>query len=237
MDGISLSIKGGQKIGICGRSGSGKSSLVSALFRLLDLSGGKIIIDDVDIAYLPRDEVRSRLIALPQEADILPGSMRFNVDPMQACSDDEILLTLEKVGLSQLSLHDGLDTILSPEMLSHGQGHLLCLARAMVRKGCILVLDEATARFVLFEFGHVRNMLIFSKSIDVETDKLIQTLIRSHFHSHTIIAVAHRLDTIIDFDAVAIMDKGRIVEFDSPAALLEQDSMFKKLYQIQKGVK
>ena len=218
LNGISLSIKAGQRLGICGRSGGGKSSLVSTLLRLLDLSSGSIYIDGVDIATIPRQTVRSRLIALPQEPYLLAGSLRYNVDPLEACSSEEIEQALRKVHLYHLAKgDDGLDVTLAPEMLSHGQCQLLCLARAMLRKGSILVLDEATA------------------SVDVETDSLMQHLIRSEFSTHTVIAVAHRLDTIIDFDAVAVMDRGHIAEYGHPDELLKRGGTFRELYRVQKG--
>ena len=218
LDDISLSIGAGQRIGICGRSGSGKSTLVSTLMRLLDLTSGNILIDGIDISTLPRQETRSRLIALPQDSYLLAGSVRYNVDPLQACSDGAIEDALEKVELHHLvEGKGGLDATLTAEMLSHGQGQLLSLARAMLRKGCILVLDEATA------------------SVDVQTDSLMQRLIRSEFSTHTIIAVAHRLDTIIDFNAVAVMSRGHIIEYGPPKALLKGDTAFKELYQAQKG--
>ncbi|OCL12604.1 P-loop containing nucleoside triphosphate hydrolase protein [Glonium stellatum] len=214
---ISFTIPPGAKVGLCGRSGSGKSSLISSLLRLLDLSSGSIFIDGVDIATLPRQEVRSRLITLPQDPYLLAGTVRDNVDPLHNVPDEEICDALDKVELSHLLEDGGLDKKLTTDMLSHGQCQLLCLARAIVRKGSILVLDEATA------------------SVDVQTDALMQELIRSEFSEYTVIAAAHRLDTITDFDAVAMLDQGRLVEFDSPARLRARDSAFKEMYQIQKG--
>ncbi|KAF1998927.1 P-loop containing nucleoside triphosphate hydrolase protein [Amniculicola lignicola CBS 123094] len=216
---ISFAIPPGTKLGLCGRSGSGKSSLIATLLRLMDIESGSIIIDGIDVSTLPRQTVRSRLIALPQDPYVLAGTVRENVDPIGKVSDREITSALRKVKLDHLVDNEdiGLNAKLNPDMLSQGQRQLLCLARAMVRKGSILILDEATA------------------SVDVHTDALMQHIIRSEFKHHTIIAAAHRLDTIIDFDAVLMLDAGRIVESDNPQNLLCKDSGFKELYQIQKG--
>ena len=237
LDGISLSIRAGQKIGICGRSGSGKSTLISALLRLLDLSSGSISIDGIDISYLPRQETRSRLIALPQDSYLLAGTVRYNVDPLKACSDQDIEDALAKVDLYHLvEGAGGLDATLTEEMLSHGQGQLLCLARAMLRKGCILVLDEATARFVTSPYQLKTYLLTSSQSsVDVKTDSLMQRLIRTEFRGYTVIAVAHRLETLMDFDSIAVMDRGSIIESGPPKALLRKGSAFKELYQTQTG--
>ncbi|KAF2181846.1 hypothetical protein K469DRAFT_740732 [Zopfia rhizophila CBS 207.26] len=217
LDSLSFAIPPGTKLGLCGRSGSGKSSLIAALLRLMEIQEGSIIIDGIDITTLPKQEVRSRLIALPQDPYILAGTVRDNIDPLHVLSDEEICDKLYKVQLGHLLEDGGLDNQLTNDMLSHGQCQLLCLARAMARKGSILVLDEATA------------------SVDVQTDALMQELIRSEFKGYTIIAAAHRLDTIIDFDAVLMLNAGKIEETDVPANLLSRDSAFKELYQIQKG--
>ncbi|KAF2008813.1 hypothetical protein BU24DRAFT_359666 [Aaosphaeria arxii CBS 175.79] len=216
---LNFAIPPGTKLALVGRSGSGKSSLIAALLRLMDIQSGSIVIDGIDIATLPREVVRSRLIALPQDPYILAGSVRENVDPLRCVSDEEISAALRKVQLDHLLDQPtiGLDARLTMDMLSHGQCQLLCLARAMIRKGSILILDEATA------------------SVDVHTDALMQQIIRTEFKHHTIIAAAHRLDTIIDFDAVIVMDAGRIAESDNPENLLAKESGFKELYQIQKG--
>jgi ABC-type multidrug transport system fused ATPase/permease subunit len=219
LNNISFAIPPGTKLALVGRSGSGKSSLISALLRLMDLQSGSITIDGLDIATLPRQLVRSRLIALPQDPYVLAGTVRENVDPLHNVSDEEVIAALRKVQLDHL-LDDedkGLEAKLTTDMLSHGQCQLLCLARAMIRRGSIFILDEATA------------------SVDVHTDALMQNIIRTEFKNHTIIAAAHRLDTIIDFDAVLVLDAGRILETDNPANLLARDSSFRDLYQTQKG--
>ena len=219
LDDLNFAVAPGTKLALVGRSGSGKSSLIAALLRLMDLTSGQIIIDGIDIATLPRQTVRSRLIALPQDPYILSGTIRENVDPLHIVSDADIISALRKVQLDHLIDGEdaGLNAQLSSDMLSHGQCQLLCLARAMVRKGSILILDEATA------------------SVDVHTDALMQQIIRTEFKHHTIIAAAHRLDTIIDFDAVLVLDAGKILEKDRPENLLRKQSTFKELYQIQKG--
>jgi ATP-binding cassette subfamily C (CFTR/MRP) protein 1 len=209
-----LEIKAGEKIGIVGRTGSGKTSLVTSLFRLLDLQSGSIRVDGVDIASLPRQEVRQRIVAVPQLPFLLKGSVRLNVDPYGAATDTSIVEALQSVQLMTLvEEHGGLDADVDDLNLSGGQMQLFCLARAMLRSSTILVLDEATS------------------SVDAKTDEMMQRLIRRKFATHTIIAVAHRLETIMDFDRVAVLDGGRLLEFDNPYALLERDgSAFGKLY-------
>lgn len=212
---VSLSIAAGDKIGICGRTGSGKTSLLMALFGLVDLQGGSILVDGVDLATVPRHQVRSRISGVPQQPFLLKGSVRLNADPMGAAASDEAILhALECAQLSRL-VHDqgGLDADIDTLNLSSGQRQLLGLARALLRPSSILILDEATS------------------SIDARTEEVVQRVIRRKFPGHTIIAVAHRLDTIMDFDKVAVLDAGRLVEFDSPYSLLEMPgSAFSRLY-------
>jgi len=210
---IRMSMKPGQWIGICGRTGSGKSSLLLTILRLLDLESGDITIDGLNLSTIPREVIRSRLIAIPQEPFMLPGSVRLNADPTATVSDEKIILALVKIGLWRiLEARGGLDAGIQDQPLSHGQQQLFCLARAMLRKSKVLILDEATS------------------NVDAEADKLMQRLIREEFKEHTIITVAHRLDTIIDSDVIAVLDQGRLVEFDSPGHLLARDSEFRRLY-------
>lgn len=211
---LTLSIAAGEKLGICGRSGSGKSSLITTLFRMLELTPeSSITIDGIDITTLPRQLVRSRLNAIPQEPFFIKGTIRSNADPYQLHTDAEIISAIQKVHLWPLVLaKGGLDAELDQEFFSHGQRQLFCLARAILRKSKVVVLDEVTS------------------SVDSRTDELMQMIIRKEFGDATIIAVAHRLDTILDFGRIALLGGGELKELDSPKALLGRDSMFKELY-------
>lgn len=211
---LTLSIQAGEKVGVCGRTGSGKSSLVMALFRMLELHGGSITIDEVDISKIPRGEVRSRIIGLPQDVFLLDGTVRLNVDPFQNNTDKAIIGALQDVRLWEtIQGKGGLEAQVAELNLSHGQKQLFCLAQALLRQSSILVLDEATS------------------SVDDITDSLMQRIIRQKFSKHTIIAVAHKLDTILDFDKVAVLDNGVLREFENPTRLLEMpESIFSKIY-------
>ncbi|PGH27295.1 hypothetical protein AJ80_01005 [Polytolypa hystricis UAMH7299] len=182
---ISMSIKAGQKVGICGRTGSGKTSLILTLFRMLDLSSGSIWIDGIDISTIPRERIRSSIIALPQETLQLPGTIRNNLDPLNTTTEEKIISALEKVQLwDKVHNNGGLDVDMDTLTLSHGEKQLLSLATAMLRRRSgIVVQDEATG------------------NVDAETEKLMQRLIREEFSDCTIISVAHRLHTIMDADA------------------------------------
>lgn len=196
-----------------GRTGAGKSSLTLALFRIIEPTEGKIFIDKIDIGKLGLYDLRSRLTIIPQDPVLFTGTLRLNLDPFSAHSDDQIWNSLELAHLKSFvsSLELGLSHAVSEggDNLSVGQKQLICLARALLRKSKIIVLDEATA------------------AVDIETDELIQKTIRREFSGCTIITVAHRLNTIIDYDRIIVMDKGEIVEFDSPNTLLENpESIF-----------
>ncbi|KAI1930027.1 hypothetical protein LOZ60_001286 [Ophidiomyces ophidiicola] len=210
---VTLKINPGEKVGICGRTGSGKSSMVLSIFRMIELSGGTITVDGVDISTIPRHEVRSRITGVAQDAFILKGSLRLNADPTGSLADGAIVNALKSVHLwSVVDENGGLDADIDDLHLSHGQKQLLCLARAMLRPSTILILDEATS------------------NVDSKTDEIMQRVIREKLSQHTIIAVAHKLDTILDFDKVALLEAGELKEYDDPYTLLSRDSDFAKLY-------
>ncbi|KAH6718942.1 putative ATP-binding cassette transporter [Leptodontidium sp. MPI-SDFR-AT-0119] len=211
---LNMSIQPGEKIGICGRSGSGKSSLITTLFRMLEVTeDSSITIDGMDITKLPRETVRSRLNAIPQEPFFIRGTVRANADPIHQHTDAAIVSAIKKVHLWDIvNNKGGLDALLDAEFFSHGQRQLFCLARAILRKSKVVILDEATS------------------NVDTKSDDLMQEIIRKEFHDCTIIAVAHRLDTILDFDRIALLSEGELKEFDAPQALLGRASAFRELY-------
>ncbi|KAL7521737.1 hypothetical protein ACHAWX_006416 [Stephanocyclus meneghinianus] len=215
---LCLSIKGGEKIGVVGRTGSGKSSLMAALFRITELErdGGKILIDGVDISSVGLSLLRLSLSIIPQDPVMFSNTVRYNLDPFGERSEYDLWEALKKVKLAEAIaiLPGGLDEQVSEggENFSQGQRQLLCIARSLLRKPKILVMDEATA------------------SIDNATDAHIQEMIRENFASATILTIAHRLNTIMDSDRVLVLDDGRVIEFDSPSALLaKREGVFKSM--------
>ncbi|EGX94981.1 ABC transporter, transmembrane region, type 1 [Cordyceps militaris CM01] len=229
---MNLTIKSGERIAICGRTGSGKSSCVSSLFRMLDLDTGSIVIDGVDIAKAPREELRRRLNTVPQQPFFLYGSVRENIDPLGTATDERLIEVLTAVQLWEVfEEHGGLDEDMDADLLSHGQRQLFCLGRAMVRSGRILVLDEFSSRYVM----EIRPLLIeltFFRSVDAETDDMMHRIIHDEFEGQTVIAIAHKLDTILDFDRVVFLDKGSIAEIGAPRELLATEgSLFRAQYE------
>ncbi|CAG2102735.1 unnamed protein product [Medioppia subpectinata] len=204
---ITLEVKPKEKVGIVGRTGAGKSSLTLALFRLIEPVNGSIRIDSVDVTKLGLHDLRSRITIIPQDPALFTGTLRLNLDPFNRYSDTDIWRALESAHLKQFvnTLEKGLSHEISEsgENLSVGQKQLICLARALLRRTKILVLDEATA------------------AVDMATDDLIQETIRKEFCLSTIVTIAHRLNTIIDYDKVLVIDKGMVAEFDSPHYLLQ----------------
>ncbi|XP_056627065.1 ATP-binding cassette sub-family C member 3 isoform X2 [Triplophysa dalaica] len=209
---LSLKVKGGEKIGIVGRTGAGKSSMTLCLFRLLEAAEGEIIIDEVKISEIGLHDLRSKLTIIPQEPVLFSGTLRMNLDPFEKYSDDEVWKALElshlKKFVSNQAAKLNLECAEGGENLSLGQRQLVCLARALLRKTRILILDEATA------------------AIDLETDDLIQSTIRTQFEDCTVFTIAHRLNTIMDYTRVLVLDKGQIAEFDTPTKLIGQKGIF-----------
>ncbi|KAJ7390668.1 Multidrug resistance-associated protein 1 [Desmophyllum pertusum] len=209
---INCAIGAKEKIGIVGRTGAGKSTLTLALFRILERAGGRIVIDGVDIATIGLQDLRSRLTIIPQDPVLFSGTLRLNLDPFNKHTDNELWNVLEVAHLKNFvtGLEKGLQFAIldGGENLSVGQRQLVCLARALLRKSKILVLDEATA------------------AVDLETDEFIQQTIRREFADHTVFTIAHRLNTIIDYDRVMVLKNGSVAEFDSPSNLLSRRGLF-----------
>jgi ABC-type multidrug transport system fused ATPase/permease subunit len=207
---VSVDVKPREKIGIVGRTGSGKSTLMVALFRIMDVCEGSIKIDGVDIRSLGITDLRSKLCIIPQEAVLFQATVRFNLDPFEAHGDEELWNALEKAQLKDYiaKLENGLQYQVDEggSNFSMGQRQLLCIARAILQKPRILMLDEATA------------------SVDQDSDDLLQRMIRKCFDDCTVITIAHRLNTIIDSDRILVMDQGEVAEFDGPNALLQQEN-------------
>ena len=205
---LTFSVKPGQRVGICGRSGSGKSTLLQVMWRIIDFEApkGGIFIDGIDIEEIPLQSYRGAMSIIPQDPMILELSLRENLDPEGLHSDAELWEALEKAQLKSHveTLEGKLDEIMAGDggVFSRGQRQLLALARAILRQRPILALDEATS------------------SIDARTDAAIQETIRTAFDQCTIITIAHRISTIMDYDMIIVMDQGSITEMGDPQALL-----------------
>ncbi|VAH58266.1 unnamed protein product [Triticum turgidum subsp. durum] len=214
--GITCTFAAGNKIGVVGRTGSGKTTLLSALFRLIDPSGGRILIDDVDICTIGLKDLRMKLSIIPQEPTLFRGSVRSNVDPLGLYTDQDIWEALDKCQLKKTIsvLPELLEAPVSDdgENWSAGQRQLFCLARVLLSRNRILVLDEATA------------------SIDSATDAILQRVIKQEFSGCTVITIAHRVPTVTDSDMVMVLSYGKLIEYDRPSRLMEnEDSSFFKL--------
>ncbi|EGC38375.1 hypothetical protein DICPUDRAFT_148988 [Dictyostelium purpureum] len=212
LKGISFQINPGEKIGIAGRTGSGKSSTLLALFRLVELSSGSIFIDDIDVSTIGLKDLRHNLSLIPQDPWMFNGTLRENLDPLSEYSDHDLWEVLKDIQLydvvREMNGDSGLDSRVNEggENWSQGQRQLICLGRALLKRPRILVLDEATA------------------SVDTHTDQLIQKCIREKFQHCTILTIAHRINTILDSDRIMILDSGTISEFDKPSKLIQNES-------------
>ncbi|XAR58448.1 Xenobiotic-transporting ATPase [Bertholletia excelsa] len=217
LKGVTLNIRGGEKIGVVGRTGSGKSTLVQVFFRLVEPSGGRIIVDGIDVCMLGLHDLRSRFGIIPQEPVLFEGTVRSNIDPIGMHSDEDIWKSLERCQLKDVvaAKPGKLDSSVvdNGDNWSVGQRQLLCLGRVMLKHSRLLFMDEATA------------------SVDSQTDAVIQKIIREDFAACTIISIAHRIPTVMDCDRVLVIDAGRAKEFDKPSHLLERSSLFGALVQ------
>jgi len=221
LNGLDLDIKPQEKLGICGRTGAGKSSLLNVLLRIVDPCSGSVLIDGVDIGTLGLHTVRRSITVLPQDPVMFSGSLRFNLDPLGETPDDAIWKALQRAHLSAhaealaaatssagegpASVSACLDAVVAEkgENFSLGQRQQACLARALIRSNKILLLDEATS------------------AVDVDTDNLIQETIRSDFAHHTVLCIAHRISTVMQSDRICVVDAGVVAELGSPQELLQ----------------
>uniref|UniRef100_A0A8C0H6S6 ABC-type glutathione-S-conjugate transporter n=1 Tax=Chelonoidis abingdonii TaxID=106734 RepID=A0A8C0H6S6_CHEAB len=214
---INIKINGQEKIGIAGRTGAGKSTLAMGLLRLMEAAEGEILIDGVNIAQRGLQDLRAKITIIPQDPVLFAASLRMNLDPLNQYSDEAIWTVLELIQLKNfvLDLPDQLNHECSErgENLSVGQKQLVCLARALLRKAQILVLDEATA------------------AVDLETDLQIQSTIRTQFKEWTVLTIAHRINTILDYDRILVLENGQVAEFDSPEKLIAQKGLFYRLVE------
>eukprot|EP00578_Thalassiosira_sp_NH16_P018260 CAMPEP_0181116794 /NCGR_PEP_ID=MMETSP1071-20121207/22145_1 /TAXON_ID=35127 /ORGANISM="Thalassiosira sp., Strain NH16" /LENGTH=1366 /DNA_ID=CAMNT_0023201071 /DNA_START=81 /DNA_END=4182 /DNA_ORIENTATION=+ len=213
LSGLTFRIEGGARVGIVGRTGCGKSTLVQSLLRLLEAEEGQIMIDGVDISKLGLHKLRTSISVIPQSPVLYGGcSLRENLDPFSHHNDQQISEALMDVHMLEAVrlLSHGLDTTVAEGGLnfSVGQRQLLCLARAILRRNKILVLDEPTA------------------NVDSRTDRLLQEAVSKSFQGATILAVAHRLDTVIDFDKILVLGSGGLLEFGSPGDLIADGGAF-----------
>ncbi|RLO05681.1 hypothetical protein DYB28_010329, partial [Aphanomyces astaci] len=200
---LTFTINANEKIGIVGRTGAGKSSLVVALMRLVELDGGVITLDDVDISTIGLHDLRDKVSIIPQDPVLFSGTIRSNLDPFDRYADDAIWTAIKRANLHQAvtALDDKVDE--RGQNFSVGERQLICIARALLKKSKVILMDEATA------------------SIDANTDRLIQESIRDSFKDCTCLTIAHRINTILDSDRILVMDKGSAAEYDTPAQLLK----------------
>ena len=214
---LNFIINPGEKVGIVGRTGSGKSTIALWLFRLIEAYEGSINIDDIDISLIPLEKLRKNITIIPQDPVLIEGSLRFNIDPFNYYTNKQIIEVIKKLKFDYIINKNplGLEQIITEEgsNLSVGEKQLICIVRAILRKSKIIVMDEATA------------------NIDYKTEEIIQNSMNEIINKSTIITIAHRLKTIINYDKIISLDNGEIIEFDTPRNLLKNENgIFYKLY-------
>jgi ATP-binding cassette subfamily C (CFTR/MRP) protein 1 len=213
---VSFHILPKEKVGVCGRTGSGKSTICLCLFRILESYEGQIFIDNVDISTIGLDLLRSNITIIPQDPCLLEGTLKYNIDPFNKIEGQEIIQILKDIGFDYTESDDKImDKMIEPggANLSVGQKQLVCIARALLRKSKIVVMDEATA------------------NIDMNTEQTIQKALKLVLEHSTVITVAHRIKTIINYDKILVLDNGKVKEFDTPNNLLkDENSLFHELY-------
>ncbi|KAL7945596.1 P-loop containing nucleoside triphosphate hydrolase protein [Trichoderma barbatum] len=219
---ISIAIRPGQKLGLVGRSGSGKSSLIQALFRMANTPAGQILLDGQDVASVPKPLIRQKLSCLTQDPILFTNTIRFNADPLGVHTDEAIVSALQRAAIWDVivtKIDEGknpLDEKMDETFFSHGQRQLFCLGRALLKKSSILILDEPTS------------------NIDNQTDAQIQRVIKAEFKDRTVIMIAHRLDSLLDFDTIAVLEEGSLAEIGAPEELLLKGGAFARLYASDK---
>ena len=202
-----------------GRTGSGKTTFGLCLFRILEAESGKILIDDVDISGINLFDLRENISIIPQEPTLIEGSLRYNIDPYNKYSDMEINKLLNDIGLDFFMADKNLDYKIEENgnNISVGERQLICITRAFLKKNKIIVMDEATS------------------SIDYKTEKIIQNTISKFMNNCTIITIAHRIKTIINYDRILVLSNGEIEEFDTPQNLINKKGLFYLLYKESVG--
>ena len=209
---INFCLKSGEHLGVVGRTGSGKSTISLCLFRILEAFSGKIYIDGVDISKVGLQKLRESITIIPQDSTLMDGTLRYNIDPIKAYSDKEIIHVMQKIGFDYIlnQNKEGLDQKISENgsNLSIGEKQLICITRAILRKSKIIVLDEATA------------------SIDYKTEEIIQKALNEILSNSTMISIAHRIKTVINADKILVLENGEIIEFDTPENLLNNKKSY-----------
>ena len=209
---INFHLKPGEHLGVVGRTGSGKSTITLCLFRILEAFSGKIYIDGVDISKVGLKKLRESITIIPQDSTLMNGTLRYNIDPIGAYTDKEIIHVMKKIGFDYIISYnkDGLDQIISENgsNLSIGEKQLICITRAILRKSKIIILDEATA------------------SIDYKTEEIIQKALNELLSKSTMISIAHRIKTVMNADKILVLENGKIIEFDTPQNLLSNKNSY-----------